>query len=167
MPDHLEDHRPPYRLSTDPTLLDLDTIHGYLARSYWSPGIARSRVVKAIECSICFGVYDPRSPRPAQWSGSVGLPAQVAFARVVTDRASFAYLCDVFVLEDHRGQGLSKWLMATILIHPDLRGLRRFCLLTRDAHALYAQHGFKPMPNPDAYMECTDRESYKQELDPR
>lgn len=90
-----------------------------------------------------------------------GATAQVGFARIITDFASYAYLCDVFILESHRGQGLSKWLMEFIIAHPDLKGLRRFCLMTRDAHGLYAQFGFAPMPDPSRYMERVDRESYK------
>ena len=88
-------------------------------------------------------------------------PAQVGFARIITDFASYAYLCDVYVLESHRGRGLSKWLMEVIIAHPDLQGLRRFCLMTRDAHGLYAQFGFTPMTDPSRYMERIDRESYK------
>lgn len=88
---------------------------------------------------------------------------QVGFARVVTDKATYAYLCDVFVLEGARGRGAGKLLMRTILDHPELQGLRRFCLMTRDAHGLYAQFGFAPMPDPSRYMEVTDRESYKRD----
>ena len=144
-------------LSTDRSLVDLDAVHGFLSTCYWSPGIARERVARAIEHSLCIGVYDPSSPRPD------GRPGQAAFARVVTDCASFAYLCDVYIEESHRGRGLSKWLMETILAHPDLQGLRRFCLMTRDAHGLYQQYGFTPMPDPAKYLERVDREGYKQE----
>ena len=164
MTAHLDTHRPPYRLSTDPALLDLDVIHGFLSTCYWSPGIARSRVARAIEHSLCFGLYDTRAARPAASAGAQGPPAQVGFARVVTDRASFAYLCDVFVLEAHRGQGLSKFMMEAVVSHPDLRGLRRFCLMTRDAHRLYAQFGFQPMPDPTRYMELVDRTSFRTEV---
>ena len=165
MPEHFTDRRPPYLLSTDRTLLDYDAIHAYLAKSYWSPGIARSRVVRGIEHSMCFGVYDTQTLREGGWSGAVGLPAQVGFARVVTDQASFAYLCDVFVLEEHRGRGLSKWMMAAVLIQPELRGIRRFSLMTKDAHRLYAQYGFVPMSDPSRYLEKLDRESYRQEVE--
>ena len=164
VPDHFTDRRPPFLLSTDPTLLDLDVIHGFLKDCYWSPGLARSRLAKAIEHSLCFGVYDTAALRTGGWSGAQGLPAQVGFARVVTDRATYAYLCDVFILEPFRGKGLSKWMMAAVQIQPDLRGLRRFCLMTRDAHGLYARHGFKPMADPSRYMEILDRESYQQEV---
>ncbi|MBL8759921.1 MAG: GNAT family N-acetyltransferase [Phycisphaerae bacterium] len=144
-------------VSTDDSLLDLDVIHSFLSASYWSPGIARERLERAIRNSLNFGVYDRARPRvsdPAKAS-------QVGFARVVTDRATYAYLCDVFVLESHRGRGASKRLMRAVLDHPELRGLRRFCLMTRDAHGLYGQFGFGPTPDPSRYMERLDRESYK------
>lgn len=128
-----------YEVSSDPARLDLDTIHAYLSRSYWSPGIPRSVVQRAMEHSICFGVYHLRE--------------QVGFARVVTDRATFAYLADVFILEAHRGRGLSKKLMASVMAHPDLQGLRRFMLATRDAHGLYRQFGFTDLANPSRIME--------------
>ena len=128
-----------YDISTDPSRLQLDAIHAYLVRSYWSPGIPRELVARAIENSLCFGLY-------------LG-DAQVGFARVVTDKSSFAYLADVYVLEEHRGQGLSKRLVETIQAHPDLQGLRRFMLATRDAHGLYAQFGFKPLAAPERVME--------------
>ena len=129
-----------YEISTDPQRLDLDAVHAWLTRSYWSPGIPREVVARAAANSLCFGLHHVTD-------------GQVGYARVVTDRASFAYLCDVYVLEDHRGQGLSKWLLQTILGHPDLQGLRRFMLATRDAHGLYAQFGFTPLAAPDRMME--------------
>jgi GNAT superfamily N-acetyltransferase len=129
-----------YEISTDPQRLDLDAVHAWLTRSYWSPGIPREVVARAAANSLCFGLHHATQ-------------GQVGYARVVTDRASFAYLCDVYVLEDHRGQGLSKWLLETILGHPDLQGLRRFMLATRDAHGLYAQFGFTPLAAPDRMME--------------
>lgn len=167
--------RSPFLISTDQSLLDIDAIHGFLSTCYWSPGITRSRLDRAIRNSLCFGVYDTGKPRPiaaaepASFLDSVelpdesesSLPSLVGFARIITDAATYAYLCDVFILESHRGRGLSKWLMKTILAHPDLQGLRRFCLMTKDAHGLYAQHGFAPMADPSRYMEILDRESYK------
>lgn len=144
-------------ISTDPSLLDLDAIYAFLSTCYWSPGIARERVERAIRNSMCFGAYDTDQPR----AGNPSKPSQVGFARVITDRATYAYLCDVFVLESHRGRGASKLLMRTITEHPDLQGLRRFCLMTRDAHGLYSQFGFGPTPDPTRYMERLDRESYK------
>jgi GNAT superfamily N-acetyltransferase len=128
-----------YEISTDPSRLQLEAIHAYLTRSYWSPGIPRDVVARAIANSLCFGIYQGDS--------------QVGFARVVTDKASFAYLADVYVLEEHRGQGLSKRLVAFIQAHPDLQGMRRFLLATRDAHGLYAQFGFKAPARPDFFME--------------
>jgi len=128
-----------YDISTDPGRLQLDAIHAYLTRSYWSPGIPRDVVATAIANSLCFGLY-------------LG-DTQVGFARVVTDRASFAYLADVYVLEGHRGQGLSKRLVGQVLAHPELQGMRRFLLATRDAHGLYAQFGFKAPARPQNFME--------------
>src|SRR5262249_11924231 len=125
-------------ISHDPALLDLDVIHGFLTNCYWSPGIPRAVVEKALTHSLCFVVYDsPTTLTPAD-----ARPAQICFARLVTDRATFAYLADVFILEPYRGRGLSKRLMESIMAHPDLQGLRRMMLLTRDAHGLYEQFGF-------------------------
>jgi len=128
-----------YDISTDKSRLQLPAIHAYLTRSYWSPGIPPDVVARAIANSMCFGIY-------------LG-DAQVGFARVVTDKASFAYLADVYVLEEHRGQGLSKRLVETIQAHPELQGLRRFMLATRDAHGLYAQFGFASPARPENLME--------------
>ena len=128
-----------YEVSDDKSRLDTDIIHSYLTESYWSPGVPRSIVERAIQESLCFGVY-------------LGAD-QVGFARVVTDKATFAYLADVFVLEPHRGRGLSKILMAYISSHPELQGLRRFMLATKDAHGLYAQFGFNALGNSQSYME--------------
>jgi GNAT superfamily N-acetyltransferase len=119
-----------YEISSDPARLDLDAIHAYLARSYWSPGIPRDTVARAVRNSLCFGVYERASGR------------QVGFTRVVTDHATFAYLCDVYVLEEHRGRGLSKAMMRAASAHPALTGARRVMLATRDAHGLYRQFGF-------------------------
>ncbi len=141
-----------YTISTDPSLLDLDVIHGYLVRSYWSPGIPRQIVATAIAHSLCFGVY-----HHAQ---------QIGFARVVTDQATFAYLADVFILEPHRQQGLSKWLVAVIQAHPALQGLRRFLLATLDAHGLYAQFGFTPVAKPERMMEIARPNIYQQSSTP-
>ena len=120
--------------------VDVDVVHGWLSReSYWAAGIPRAAVERALDHSICF-------------SGYVG-DRQVAFARVVTDCATFAYLADVFVLEDAREQGISARLMDAVLAHPGLQGLRRFMLATRDAHGLYARYGFAPPAHPDSLME--------------
>lgn len=165
-----------YGIETDKALLDINVIHAFLRECYWSPGIARSRVERAIANSMCFGAYDRNSARDdsdraerahAQLlpSGRV-LPRQVGFARVVTDRATYGYICDVFVLDAFRGRGLSKMLMKAIVCHPDLQGLRRLCLMTRDAHGLYAQFGFSAMPEPSRYLEVVDRESYQRDERP-
>ncbi len=132
--------------STDPARLDIDLIHDFLAReSYWVPGIRREHVETAIAHSLCFGVYDGEG--------------QVAFARVVSDRAGFAYLADVFVLPRRRGEGIGKRLMAFVLAHAELQHLRRFLLATRDAHGLYAQFGFRPLAALDRFLERYDSDA--------
>jgi GNAT superfamily N-acetyltransferase len=136
-----------YRISTDPGRLDLDAIHAYLVRSYWAEGIPKSIVARSITGSLCFGLFDDHS--------------QVGFARVISDRATFAYLCDVYVLEAHRGRGLSKWLMEVVTAHPELQGLRRFALGTRDAHGLYVKFGFTPPARPETFMEIARPGLYK------
>jgi GNAT superfamily N-acetyltransferase len=136
-------------ISTDPARLDLDVVHRFLANSsYWAKGIPRDVVARSIEHSLCFGVYDGRC-------------AQVGFARVISDFATYAYVADVFVLESHRGHGLGKGLMAFIVQHPALQGMRRWNLTTRDAHALYAQVGFKPLKVPERYMEIQQVSMYE------
>lgn len=136
-----------FLISTDRSKLDIDVIHRFLARSYWSAGIPRATVVRSIENSLCFGVYDGAE--------------QVGFARVISDFATYAYIADVFVLEAYRERGLGKELMASVMAHPDLQGLRRWSLATRDAHGLYAQFGFKPTTNPSPIMmEIADVELY-------
>jgi GNAT superfamily N-acetyltransferase len=120
-----------YVISTDPSLLDRDLIHSFLRTAYWSPNVPRDVVERSIDHSLVFGLYDPDG-------------RQVGFARMVTDRAAFGYLADVFVLEPQRGRGLGKWLIETVLAHPDLQGLRRITLGTKDAHSLYQRYGFEP-----------------------
>ena len=127
-----------YKISTDKSKLDIAVIHGFLSTSYWAEEIPVEIVQKAIENSLCFGVYD----------GS----KQIGFARVITDYATFGYLADVFIVESARGKGLSKWLMECILMYPQLQGLRNFCLMTQDAHTLYARYGFKNIPKPENFM---------------
>lgn len=139
-----------YEISTDPERLDIAVIHGYLTQSYWSPGIPRAIVERAIANSLCVGLY----------RGS----EQVGFARVITDNATFAYLADVFVLEPHRGKGLSKRLMEFIQAHRDLQGLRRFMLGTKDAHTLYSQFGFTGLANPARMMEILKPDAYRHAL---
>jgi GNAT superfamily N-acetyltransferase len=128
-----------YEVSTDPARLDLDVIHGYLRTSYWASGLDREVLVRAIAGSIPFGLY---------CSGG-----QVGFARVVTDRATFGYLADVFVLESHRGRGLAQWVVECALHHPELGGLRNCLLATRDAHALYQRCGYAPLHHPGRWMQ--------------
>ena len=129
-----------YTVSTAQERLDVDAVHGFLRRSSWAPRRTRETVVKSIANSLCYGIYDEQTR------------AQVGFARVVTDYCTFAYLCDVFVDESHRGRGLSKWLMSCIMQHPELRSLRHFLLATKDAHGLYARYGFAPVPG-ERWME--------------
>jgi GNAT superfamily N-acetyltransferase len=137
-----------YEISTDTHRLDVEVIHKFLAEdSYWSPDIPRSIVERAIENSLCFGVYHRA--------------AQVGFARVVTDKSTFALLADVFILKAHRGKGLSKWLMRCVVGHEDLQGLRRFLLLTSDAHGLYRQFGFDALGNPARFMEVLRQDIYR------
>jgi GNAT superfamily N-acetyltransferase len=162
-----------FLISTDRARLDLDLIHGFLTGCYWAKGIPRDVVARSIEHSLCFGIYDgsgEKSPRPAKDArpfddaqGRHGAPAsvQVGFARVVSDFATVAYLGDVFILEPYRGRGLSKWLMECIMQHPALQGLRRWILLTRDAHGLYSQFGFTPLKSPERYMELHRPDVYE------
>jgi GNAT superfamily N-acetyltransferase len=136
-----------YEISTDPQRLDLDLTHRFLSEeAYWSPGVPREVVQRAIDGSIVFGLYHDGK--------------QVGMTRVVTDRATFAWVCDVFVLADERGKGLGKWLMECVKSHPDLQGLRRWLLATSDAHGLYAQYGFTPV-DPQRFMEIRDPDVYK------
>jgi GNAT superfamily N-acetyltransferase len=134
------------RISTDPADFDLDAIHAYLTASYWAAGISRDLVARSIANALCFGVFD----------GVV----QIGFARVITDRATFAYIGDIYILDAYQGRGLGKRLMRAITEHPDLQDLRRWCLVTHDTHGLYAQFGFAPLPEPSRYMERRDITSY-------
>jgi N-acetylglutamate synthase-like GNAT family acetyltransferase len=129
-----------FQIATDKKLLDFEIIYKYLNEdSYWAQGIPVERLKTAIENSICFGIYQQDK--------------QVGFARVVTDSATFAYICDVFIMPQFRGKGLSKWLIQTIVNYPDFKGLRRWSLATADAHGLYSQFGFTPISKPDGWME--------------
>ncbi len=131
-----------YTISTVASRLDLDVVHGYLKRSYWAEGVPLDVVRRSAENSLVFGVY-----RGAE---------QVGFARVVTDQATFAYLANVFILEEHQGRDLGKWLVETVLSHPDLQGLRRWMLATKDAHELYRKYAFTGLGNPEIFMEKKD-----------
>ena len=145
--------RTAYEISTDPERLDVAAIHGYLSRSYWSAGIPLGVVERALRNSLCFGAYDSVSG------------AQVGFARVVTDYATFAYLCDVYVLEEHRGFGLAKRMMQELMAHPALSGARRVMLATRDAHGLYAGFGFQEAGAAKNLMEIVRPDIYAARID--
>jgi N-acetylglutamate synthase-like GNAT family acetyltransferase len=136
-------------ISEDKSKLDVEFIHRELADSYWSKQIPRSIVEKAIEHSMCFGIYD-EDP-----SAGTGQSLQIGFARVITDKATFAYLCDVIVTSNYRGRGAGKQLMNYIMAHPDLQGLRRFTLGTLDAHELYKKYGFAAPRYPERQMEIS------------
>ena len=142
---------PPFKIFTDPAKADVAAIHAYLSRdSYWAENIPLEIVIRSVQNALCFSVYANEK--------------QIGFARVITDKTTFAYLCDVYILEEFRGNGLSKWLMACIQNHPDLQHLRRFMLATKDAHGLYAQFGFKPIVAPERLMEIVNREIYNTPL---
>jgi len=157
-----EHRRGEFLISTDRARLDLDVIHRFLTNCYWAKGIPRDVVAGSIEHALCFGVYDGSraTPRLAE-DARYGSPVQVGFARVVSDFATVAYLGDVFVLESHRGRGLSKWLMECVMQHPALQDLRRWILLTRDAHGLYSQFGFTAVKAPERYMELHRPDVYE------
>ncbi|KAA3440121.1 GNAT family N-acetyltransferase [Rufibacter hautae] len=144
-----EANRSGFFLSFDKDLLQLDTIHKFLSQAYWSKGIPRQVVKRAIDHSLCVGVY---------YEGK-----QAAFARLVTDYTTFAYLCDVFVLEEYRGNGLSKWMLKAFRAHPELQGLRRWMLATEDAHDLYTQFGFEPLPHPERFMQLHTPNIYQKQ----
>ena len=132
-----------YLISTDPDLLDLDVIHRWISEeSYWAPGRSRQTVAASVQASLNFGVYADDGE-------------MVGAARVVTDFATFGWLCDVFVIDEHRGRGLGKALMAAVADHPELAGLQRIILATSDAHQLYTRYGFELMANPERWVERT------------
>lgn len=135
----LEYRQGEFFISTDRSKLDVGAIHSFLTRSYWAKGIPRETVVRSIANSMCFGIYSDGK--------------QVGFARVISDFTTFAFIGDVFVLEEFRGRGLGKWMMECIVAHPDLQGLRRWALGTLDAHGLYAQFGFTSLKAPERWME--------------
>ncbi len=143
-------HKGDFTISTDKEKLDIDVIHRFLStEAYWSKHIPREVMERSIENALCFGVYEGET--------------LAGFAKVITDYATIAYLGDVFILPEYRGKGLSKWLMETIMEHPDLQGLRRWILLTGDAHELYKKFGWKAIENPGRWMELYDREVYLRE----
>ncbi|MBI2429087.1 MAG: GNAT family N-acetyltransferase [Ignavibacteriales bacterium] len=138
-----------YFISTDKSKLNVDVIHSFLTTSYWAQGIPRETVVRCIENSLCFGAYFNDE--------------QVGFARVISDYTTFAYLADVFVIEAHRGKEVSKMIMGAVIKHPQLQGLRRIVLATKDAHGLYAQYGFTPLKVPERWMEIHNPNVYMEE----
>ena len=141
------DNRQMYTVSTDKSKLDVDLIHRFLSEeSYWAKGVPRAVVERSIANAICFGAYDGTD--------------QVGFARVISDCAVFAYIADVFVVPAHRGRGVSKLIMSAIREHPDLQSLRRWHLVTSDAHGLYAQFGFRALETPEKHMEVSVRNLY-------
>jgi len=136
-----------FYISTENEKMDIELIHSFLSRSYWAEGISKEIITRSVEGALCFGVFENDK--------------QVGFARMITDRATFAYLADVFIIEEYRGLGLSKWLMEVIMAHPDLQGLRRMMLATRDAHELYKKFGFTPLNNVDRWMHIQNPDVYK------
>src|SRR5688500_3951017 len=138
-----ETQRDPFTISTDPARLDIDAICDFLTRAYWANTRPRERTERAIRNSLVFGVYERDK--------------QIGVARVVTDYSIFAYLCDVFILENYRAHGLGKWLLQTVLEHPDLREMRRWLLVTNDAHGLYSQYECNAIDDPEHWMQKLQR----------
>jgi GNAT superfamily N-acetyltransferase len=145
--EHLCWQKSGYEISTDPARLQIDVLHDFLRTAYWCEGIPREVLERAVAHSVNFGLFRA--------------PEQVGYARVVTDRATFGYLTDVFVLPAHRGRGLARWLVATALEHPELQGFRRWMLATRDAHGVYAGVGFLPLGDPALLMEIFQQDVYR------
>lgn len=140
-------HKGAFCISTDKGKLDMDAIHEFLStKAYWCLNIPKETVKNAIAHSLCFGVYEDKR--------------QIGFARIITDFSTIAYLGDVYIVEDKRGKGISKWLMETIMKHPDLQGLRRWVLLTGDAHGLYRQFGWTDIADPARWMEIHNKNVY-------
>ena len=134
-----------FSISTDKSKLQPEMICDFLSSAYWSNQRPREAILKSLEHSLCFGLYFSDK--------------QIGLARVITDYATFAYLCDVFVIEEYRGRSLGKWLMETVIAHPELTRLRRFMLATRDAHALYEQYGFQGLSAPERWMERFNKDA--------
>lgn len=144
--NHSDSKRDGYTISADPERMDVAAIHAYLSRSYWASGIPLATVRRSMDHSLCFGLFHQGE--------------QVGFARLVTDKATFAYLADVYVLEEHRGQGLGLWLVETVLAHPEVQGVRRFMLVTRDAARLYSRFGFEKPSEPSGIMQIRRIDPY-------
>ena len=137
-----------FTITTEKEKFDVEFIHSFLTRSYWAEGISKEVITRSIEGALCFGLFENDK--------------QIGFARMITDKATFAYLADVFIIEEYRGRGLSKWLMEVIMHHPSLQGLRRMMLATKDAHGLYQKFGFTALNNVDRWMQINDPNIYKQ-----
>ena len=135
-----------YLISTDKALLDFELIYQFISTSYWAKGIPKDTLEKALDGSLCFGLYDDCK--------------QIGLSRMSTDNATFAYLADVFVLEEYRGKGLSKWMVECVLAHPSLQGLRRIMLATADAHGLYEKYGFTAINMPEMLMQIHRPDAY-------
>ena len=143
-----------YTISTDKSLLQVNRIHQFLSQeAYWCLDVPLSTVEQAILGSLCFGLYDE----------SKNEKLQIGYARIISDRATFAWLCDVYIEKNYRNQGLSKWLMECVMSHPDLKGLRRICLATKDAHKLYEKYGFEVTKTPGNWLEIKDNDLYKRQ----
>ena len=147
-PSSIEHRHGKYLISDDPTRLDPVAIHPFLSRSYWAENIPFETLERALHGSLCIGAYDADL-------------AQIGLARFVSDFATFCYICDVYVLEEHRRHGLAHAMMALAVHHPKLQGLRRWNLVTQDAHRIYSEFGFSPIKHPERYMERLDPEVYK------
>ncbi|HSG65824.1 MAG TPA: GNAT family N-acetyltransferase [Gammaproteobacteria bacterium] len=141
--------RDSFSISCDPRDVDLDVVTEFLATSYWAAAIPRDVVARSVRGSLCFSLCEGER--------------QIGFARVISDRATFAYLADVFVVREYRGRGLATWLIECVMAHPDLQGLRRWMLATRDAHALYEKAGFTALSHPEVFMELRDPDIYRRE----
>lgn len=140
-----------FAITTETSFFNVEFIHAFLSKSYWAENIPLETVQRSIDHSLCFGVFH--------------LGKQIGFARMITDKSTFGYLADVFIDEAYRGQGLSKWLMEEIVAHPDLQGLRRIMLATRDANGLYEQFGFSPLSFPERWMQIHQPDIYKKAID--
>ncbi len=152
-PQLLEESRGGYSVTTDASRMDLDVIHGFLREAPWSREVPREIVERSMRHSLCFGVFEGER--------------QAGFARVISDYATYAYVCDVFVLESHRGQGLALWLLQCVMRHPDLQGLRRWVLTTKDAHPLYEKVGFVRTRVPERYMDWMRPDLYIEQNESR
>jgi len=136
-----------FTITTEKAKFDVEFIHSFLTHSYWAEGISKEIIKRSIEGALCFGVFENDK--------------QIGFARMITDKATFAYLADVFIIEEYRGRGLSKWLLEVIMSHPSLQGLRRVMLATKDAHGLYEKFGFTALNNVDRWMQIHDPNIYQ------